>query len=59
MYTVHFQMGNVLGARENRYIYVNADSELEAIKRAKAEFPKFKDKGFRVVSVRVLGAAMA
>lgn len=50
-FTVHFQKGTRVGARSLRMVHVEADSEAQAIAKAKAESPEYRARGYRLTRV--------
>lgn len=51
-YAVMFQKGWRVGTRALRIEYPEAETETEAIKKAKAMFPEAKAQGYRLYKVR-------
>ena len=55
-YTVHFQKGSRVGTRRLRMEHVEALNAREAIIKAKALFPTWREEGFRLTRVDHLEA---
>jgi hypothetical protein len=50
-FTVHFQKGDRIGARQLRMVHVEAANPAHAIKAAKAEFKGEQAHGFKMIRV--------
>ena len=50
-YTVHFQKGSRVGARSTRMVQVEAETDRQAVTKAKAEFPDYRAQRYAVVRV--------